>query len=486
MSSPRIAVIDYIRLKREFKGAKNINLQCDDADGCESDLTMISVSVKKGYTLKVAGAPSLELDALDKPAHVAVLPEKIPFIKPRLKIKVGDSVKLGSVLYEDKRNPDIKFLSPGGGKITDINFGPRRVIKEIVIRLDEDEQSVEFRALTERELETIDRQQLVRILMEGGLWPLIRTLPFRDMPNPDVEPPAIFVTLGNLEPFHPKPEVYLKGKTALFRYGIKMLAKLANRAVRIAAARGDAYLFSEFKDLITHTYSGNYPAHDAGVLVYHTKKSAAENRSWYMDAQDLLLLADLVKSGKYPTERTVVIAGSLAKERKHLKTRIGAPLGHLVQGRVREGEPRYIVGGIFTGTTGSKDTFLGLFETSLTLIEEGREREVLALFRPGLDKPSYSRAFLSALNPNEFEMNSNIHGGLRACIACNHCPDVCPVDILPQLTYKAILVEEVEESLSHGLLDCVECGLCAYVCPAKIELYDVLKNAKASYYKEQA
>ena len=117
---------------------------------------------------------------------------------------------------------------------------------------------------------------------------------------------------------------------------------------------------------------------------------------------------------------------------------------------------------------------------------EGEEREMLPLFRPGYRKPSYSRAFLSVFNTGPFEMDCNRHGGLRACIACNHCTAVCPVDILPQLTYKSILAEEIEEALAHGLLDCVECGLCSYVCPSKIELYQVLKNAKAAYSKEQA
>jgi Na+-transporting NADH:ubiquinone oxidoreductase subunit A len=59
------------------------------------------------------------------------------------------------------------------------------------------------------------------------------------------------------------------------------------------------------------------------------------------------------------------------------------------------------------------------------------------------------------------------------------------VEILPQLTYKSILAEEVEEYLAHGLLDCVECGLCSYVCPSKIELLETLKSAKTSYYRDQ-
>jgi Na+-transporting NADH:ubiquinone oxidoreductase subunit A len=81
-------------------------------------------------------------------------------------------------------------------------------------------------------------------------------------------------------------------------------------------------------------------------------------------------------------------------------------------------------------------------------------------------------------------MDCNRHGGLRACIQCNFCPQVCPVDILPQLAYKAILAGEVEEALAHGLLDCVECGLCSLVCPSKIELLQTLSEARARFYEE--
>ncbi len=120
------------------------------------------------------------------------------------------------------------------------------------------------------------------------------------------------------------------------------------------------------------------------------------------------------------------------------------------------------------------------------MLPEGNRRgELLGLFKPGYRKPTFSRAFLSAINREELEVDCNMNGGERACIACGYCALICPVDILPQFTYKAILAGEVEESLEHGLLDCVECALCSYVCPSKIELFETLKNAKAEVYKEK-
>jgi Na+-transporting NADH:ubiquinone oxidoreductase subunit A len=128
---------------------------------------------------------------------------------------------------------------------------------------------------------------------------------------------------------------------------------------------------------------------------------------------------------------------------------------------------------------------MGLFETALTVLPEGDTEELLGFARPGFKKPSHSRTFFSFFNRKPLESNCNRGGGLRACVNCGYCAEVCPVDILPQYTLKSIVADEVEESLQLGLLDCVECGLCSYVCPSKIEVKSILKKAKDAYYKEQ-
>jgi Na+-transporting NADH:ubiquinone oxidoreductase subunit A len=445
------------------------------------------IKVKKGYSLNLVGKPSAELESLPKPTHVGLLPERIPFIKPRLKIKVGDSIQIGSALIEDKRNPDIQFLSPGGGIVDDIDFGPRRVIRKIGIQLTDNEEQVQFERLSESDIGGIDRPDLVRMIVTGGLWPLFRELPFRDYPHPDIVPPAIYVGLGSFEPFMPLPHVYLTDRLDLFNYGLKVLQTLAPDRVQVCAAESDEVNRRRLNGTITLLFSGNYPAHDPGVLVYRAKTAPDQNRAWYIDGQNVLLLAHLLKHGTYPTERTVTLAGESAATRKHLITRLGAPLSHIAtKAAGEERNIRYISGGVLTGFATDPQSYLGLFETALNLIPEGnRKGELLGLFRPGYRKASYSRVFFSALNSEDLSMNCSVHGGDRACIACGYCTEVCPVDILPQFTLKAILAGEIEEALQHGLLDCVECGLCSYVCPSKIELFKTLRNAKAEVYKEQ-
>lgn len=232
--------------------------------------------------------------------------------------------------------------------------------------------------------------------------------------------------------------------------------------------------------------SGAYPALDSGVAVYHTKTDTKENRSWFLDGQDLVMLGELLRSGKYPTDRIMVVAGTMARQRRYVKARIGVPLADLARSAgLMEGACRYVVGGLLTGFKSGSGGFMGFYEDALNLIPEGAHREFLALFRPGYRKPSYSRTFLSVFNKKPLASDTGTHGDLRACISCNHCPPVCPVEILPQLAYKCILADDVDGALARGLLDCVKCGPCSYVCPSKIDLAGALKEARRTYYEEQ-
>jgi Na+-transporting NADH:ubiquinone oxidoreductase subunit A len=78
-------------------------------------------------------------------------------------------------------------------------------------------------------------------------------------------------------------------------------------------------------------------------------------------------------------------------------------------------------------------------------------------------------------------LDSNIHGGVRPCVQCNYCDEVCPVDLYPHLIWKYVKADRVEESYRFRPFDCVDCGLCNYVCPSKIELSTSVTQAKEAY-----
>ncbi len=443
---------------------------------------MTDIRSQKGYDIPVSGAPSAEVDVLPPPRTLALLPERIPFVKPRLAVQEGERVRIGQVLFRDKRNPHLAFVSPGGGRVVRIDFGPKRVIREIVVEREASEAAVSFDPVDEGALSRMPRGAIVERLLEGGVWPFLRALPFRDIAPHEANPPAIFVGLGAREPFLPDPDVYLAGREALFRLGMAALGRLSDRVV-VHAEPGHGAAVAE---LVTHRVHGRYPADDPGVALYHLRREASDNRAWFVSGQDLLVIGGFLAAGAFPTERVVCRAGSLAERPVHLRTRLGAPLGDIAGSGTPSGaDVRFVVGGLLRGYAAPAHHHLGLYETALAVVPEPAEKEFLAFVRPGYDRPSYSRTFLSRWNPGPFRFDTNRKGGLRACIACGYCAEVCPVDIWPQMTLKAILVDEVEEYLAHGLLDCVECGLCTYVCPSKIELAETFQATKRSYHREQ-
>jgi len=445
---------------------------------------MKSILVKKGYDINISGKPARRVVTRKAPEFVALIPEKIPFVKPRLKVKEGQRVHIGSVIFEDKRNPELKFLSPGSGKISEIAFGPRRVVRKIAVQLDQEETHESFEPLTASQLAGMQRDALVAAILRGGLWCLFRQLPFGDIPKPDDRPPSIILNLDSKEPFQPDPAVYLENKIDLLGLGVKILQKLTD-TVYVTIHQDNHAIAEQLKDVVTHRMGGPYPVGDPGVLLYNIKKHPEENRAWHIGGQDVLLLAQLIKNGKYPVERMVALGGGMAPEKIHVQTRLGAPLRYIAGEQREEMQAcRYIAGGVFRGYTADKDSSLGLYETSLTILPEGDQKELFGFVRPGLNKATHSKTFLSRLKTGPFEVDCGLHGEERACINCGYCDDICAVDILPQFTLKSVLAEEVEESLSHGLLDCVSCGLCTYVCPSKIDICAILKKAKDGYYKE--
>jgi len=447
---------------------------------------MKSIQLKKGLSLRMAGKPDRHVRHAERPRQVGVTPERIAFVKPRLLVEEGASVAIGTPLFEDKRDVRIRFLSPGGGRVSRIEFGPRRVIRKIVIDLDADERFETVAGPALDQLKSMPRKDLVDGLLSGGMWPLLRSLPFMDIVDPDGIPPAIMVRLGDDESFAPDPTVYLKGREDFFRIGLDVLARLCDRVVVNLVA--DQAIAASLPDGIEiRQFTGCYPAGNPAVQVYRTKTGPELNRSWTVDGQDVILLGEFIRSGRYPIGRLMTVGGSLAANPGHVQTRAGVPLGLLCGQNAEDlAGARYIVGGVFTGYTSSTDSYMGFYQNALNLVDDEDREEPFGFIRPGFGKPSYSTAFLSALHNKPFPMDCGQHGEVRACVNCGTCAKICPVDILPQFTMKCLVADEVEEALAHGLLDCAECGLCTYACPSKIELREVFRAAKAQYYKETA
>ena len=449
---------------------------------------MKHLKIKNTYDIKIEGRPSNDCFEIQNVEKVAVLPDIIPLIKPKLLLKEGDPVKLGQALFFDKQNPKITFNSPGGGILSKIIYGERRSLKRVEITLDKDEKCESF-DIIDQTLNNTTKETLIDNLVKSGIWPVIRAFPFRKIADPNQTPPSIYVSIDNDEPFTPQSNVYLNGDYKTldeFRFGIDVLKKLTDGKVNVVIDSLNKDVKKLLGDCITHDVSGNYPANEPGVALFYNKTSADENSAWYVKGHDVLLIARLLLTGKYPTERIVSVGGSNALVKRHVKTRMGASIESIIENQTETGPTRYISGGILTGRKASRECYIGFYENAINLIPEDTDPELLYFVRPGAEKASHSRSFLSALNSKNklYTMGTNLNGGARSCISCGTCVKVCPVDSYPQLIMKSVYANDIEEMLELGLLDCVECGLCSYVCPSKIELDSAMIKARRKLAKE--
>lgn len=444
------------------------------------------VKIKKGYQLRLAGVPKSKLVVREAGPDFGISLQGLTYVKPRLQVEVGQKVKIGEPLFIDKNNPNLRFLAPAAGEITDIVYGPKRALQQIVIRRDAQEDAVRFPAYDAAALADLPRETVVQSIANGGLWYSLRELPFRNAASMTAEPPRIFVALDSLDPYQPDPQVYLEGRDDLFAYGLDVLRKLCTTPPVLIIAAHNRALAERFAAETVMGFSGNYPAHDPGVLLYHTKNSAAENHAWYIDGQDLLHIAQLLRDGVYPTKRIYAVGG-VAAATGHVCARVGASAAEITGFTERE-HWRVLAGSVFNGYITRPEAFAGPMDKAFFIINDGDRRgRFVAWMLFGIKTTSSFRSFLSAWLPKRKRaLNCNMHGGLRSCISCNQCARLCPVDILPNLTWKALLADEIEEALTHGLLDCVECGLCSYGCPSKIELSAAFAKARADFYKESA
>ncbi len=439
----------------------------------------------KTFHSKFNGVPEATVTSLANPETVALVPVTAPFVKLKLLVRENDGVDVGTPLLQDKRDPQVQFVSPGTGTVEAIVRGPRRVVQEIVIRLDRNSQGA--KKMTPIPLENLDampRMELIDLLKKHGIWPFIRQFPFMDVPDSQSPFPMAVVSLCCGDPFVPAPSVFLKDQQASFLHGLAILEKLAEKVIVATPQR----FFSSLKLMglakqITHVTQDEYPAGDPGVILYQIKKNVADNASCTMDPQELIAMGHLFATGHYQTKRFYAVGGTPARLPAHYHARMGSPLKHLL-GDIKEGTG-VVSGGLFTGTLTHQDAHMDTGVSS-AIVLDARDKEAFFGFAwPGKNLLSESRTFVSSLGSASLNIDATLHGEERACINCGWCDKKCPVDLLPQFIMKAMGAGEMEEVLELGLLDCTGCGLCTFVCPSKIDLAAIMDLAAQTCYRDR-
>ena len=440
------------------------------------------ITIKKGLDLPLAGGPKQVIH--DGPAikHVATLGEEYIGLRPTMKIKVGDKVQKGQVIFEDKKNPGVKYTALASGTILEINRGAKRVLQSVVIEIEGDE-AVSFAKYDAQALDTLEPQQVRDNLIESGMWTALRTRPFSKVPAVDATAAAIFVTAMDTQPLAGDPQVVIAEHKDDFVNGLKVLARLTDKVFVCKAPGADI----PAGNAQVEEFAGPHPAGLPGTHIHFLMPASARRSVWYLGYQDVIAIGQLFTTGELNNQRVVAITGPKAKNPRLVRTLLGASTHALTQDEA-DGQVRVISGSVLNGRTATgPHAYMGRYFQQLTLIEEGTEKEFFGWVMPGADKFSITRAFLGHLSPSRlFNMTSSTGGSERAMVPIGNYERVMPLDILPTMLLRDLISGDTDGAVALGALELDEedLALCTFVCPGKYDYGSYLRDCLETVERE--
>jgi len=442
--------------------------------------------IRRGLDLPISGAPEQVIH--DGPAlkTVAVLGPDYHGMKPTMAVAEGDSVKLGQLLFTDKKNEGVRYTAPAAGRVVAINRGARRVLQSVVIEIEGDEAE-QFAAYSADQLANLSREQVVQNLVESGLWTALRTRPYSKVPAPEAEPAAIFINAMDTNPLAADPVPVIAEQRDAFAQGVEILSKLADVTYVCTAPDADVPI-PEAANVRRETFAGPHPAGLSGTHVHFLSPVKPGRSVFTINYQDVIAIGKLFATGKLFTDRVVALGGPRATKPRLLRTRLGASLDELTAGEITGDDNRVISGSVFGGRTAAGPlAYLGRYHNQVSLLEEGRERPFLHYMRAGNKRFSILPIYFSRLfKDRKFPFTTSTNGSERALMPIGTYERVVPLDLLPTQLLRALIVGDTATAQQLGALELDEedLALCTFVCPGKYEYGPILRDSLTRIEKE--
>ena len=441
------------------------------------------IKLCKGLDIRLQGEAAKTVADAQHAAEYAVSPLDFEGITPKMLVKVGDTVEAGSPLFFDKKRPEILFTSPVSGTVAAVNRGEKRKILSVVVSAD---KQVAYKEFAKLDVATASREEIVKLLLESGLWTMFVQRPYGVVATPSDMPKAIFVSAFDSAPLAIDYDFALAGDKEALQKGFDVLGRLTEGKVHLSYhAKQTA---PQFSGVELHAFKGKHPAGNVGVQIHHIDPINKGEKVWTLNIQDVAILGRLFLSGKVDMSRVIAVAGSCVAEPKYYRVVAGASVESILGGKLSNEHARVISGNVLTGRNVGKEGFLGVNANQITVIPEGDNYELLGWAMPRFNKFSVSRAYLSWLFPcRKYNLDTNMNGGERAFVMNDLYEQYLPMDIYPVHLVKACLANDLDKMENLGIYEVVEedLALCEFVCPSKIEMQQIIRNGINSMIKEE-
>ena len=441
--------------------------------------------IRKGYDLRLDGEARREVRPLTT-VRYCVAPSDFRWLAPKLLVEAGSAVEVGTPLFCSKADERVVVVSPVKGTVREIVRGERRSIETIVIEAfpsDPFRKAVDF-------AEPARSDEVARLLLTNGLWPMLRQRPFSVIPSPDSRPKSLFVSCFDSAPLAPDYDFLLQGREAEFREGVRRLHQLLGESCPIhlcMRSGAENACFEMAENVALHYFKGPHPAGNVGPQIHRIDPIDKGETVWYIQAQDVAAIGRFFLTYTLSFERQVAVTGPCAKSPCYYTMTYGADITPLLKEQTKGTDVRRISGNVLTGKQLIANPSVRFYDTQVTLIPEGGEREFIGWLLPGFRKWSLSHTFTAWLfRRKTFSHNTSLQGGRRAFVMTDIYEKVFPFEILPMQLLKACLAEDFEQMEELGIyeVDDEDFSLCEVVCPSKMECQKIVRNGLYELYKE--
>ncbi|TQV81350.1 Na(+)-translocating NADH-quinone reductase subunit A [Exilibacterium tricleocarpae] len=445
------------------------------------------IKIRRGLDLPISGTPEQAIEEGPKVRSVAVIGFDYHGMKPTMAVQVGDKVKLGQLLFTDKKTAGVRYTAPAAGTVAAINRGAKRVLQSVVIDVEGDEAE-HFTQCDSGQLATLDNATIRENLINAGLWTALRTRPYSKVPAPEATANSIFVTAIDTNPLAADPQRVIAAQPQAFADGLLLLSKLTEGKVFVCKATGAELPPGGDERIETHEFGGVHPAGNVGTHIHFLDPVSTDKSVWTIGYQDVIAIAKLFTTGKLYTDRVISLAGPAVERPRLLRTRLGANLEELTAGQLNPGDNRVVSGSVFGGRTArGAFAYLGRYHNQVSVLGEGRDRPFMHYLRAGFDLFSTMGIYVSSLFADKkYSFTTTTNGSERAMVPVGNYERIMPLDILPTQLLRALIVGDTEQAQKLGCLELDEedLALCTYVCPGKYEYGPILRDNLTRIEKE--
>ncbi|NNK82204.1 MAG: Na(+)-translocating NADH-quinone reductase subunit A [Flavobacteriaceae bacterium] len=445
------------------------------------------IRIKKGLDINLKGEAEKTVNNAVVSKFYAIRPEDFHSVTPKLAVKVGSKVKAGETVFYNKNHEDVKFASPVSGEVIEIARGEKRRILEIKIQADTKQDFLDYGEL---DVETAKAEDIRKHLLASGCWPFVKQRPYDVIANPEKSPKAIFVSAYASAPLVADLDFALKGKEEQLQAAVTALGKLTEGEVHVSVGKNSNSPFSGLSGINLHKVSGPHPSGNVGTQINKIDPLNKGEIVWTLNAQDLVIIGELLLTGKFNAERIVAMAGSSISNPRYFVTKIGSEVSTMIydKGIEKDANVRIISGNVLSGKQISPSGFLDYYSNTITVIPEGDDYEFFGWTTPVFKKISTTRALtFSWLTPKKkFDLNTNTNGEHRAFVVTGSYEEVFPLDIYPMQILKSCMYKDLDEMEALGMYEVApeDFALTEFVCVSKQPHQKIIREGLDLMLKE--